>query len=64
MSCSSGLGNYVGLVDCSLDNLLLLGVEVLSQVLVESRLLLLEACGLSAWWTIRRDHYTYGKERA
>ena len=43
-SLSQCLFDDIGLVHCALDNLLLLGVEVLGKVLVERGLLLLEAC--------------------
>lgn len=36
------LGNHVGLVDRALDHLLLLGVEILGQGLVQLRLFLLQ----------------------
>lgn len=41
---SLGLCNDVGLVNGALDDLLLLGVEVLRKVLVQRRLLLLKFC--------------------
>lgn len=37
------LGNYVCLVDGSLNDLLLLLIQILSKILVQSRLFLLEA---------------------
>jgi hypothetical protein len=43
-----GLLDDIGLVDRALDDLLLLGIEVLCEVLVEGGLLLLETCLLLA----------------
>lgn len=40
------LCNNIGLVDSALDDLLLLSVEVLGEVLIQSGLLLLELCCL------------------
>lgn len=46
---SSGLCNHIGLMDCGLDNLLLLGVEILGQILIKSRLFLLKTCAQLAF---------------
>lgn len=42
------LRNDIGLVDSALNDLLLLGVEVLGEILIQSGLLLLQFCCLLA----------------
>lgn len=44
---SLSLRDDIGLVDSALDDLLLLGVEVLCEVLIQRGLLLLKLCSLS-----------------